>query len=302
MINQSESPVISRWASKVVCETQMSMEYDRVMPLFEDESILLAQRLSAAHRHRVLDLGTGSGILSIAAALHGAQVIGIDVNPKAIQYANLSAQQSEVADRCNFYEGDLYGPVEGEQFDLIVVNPPFVPIPFGYRMFLSADGGPDGLDIVRRVLEGIDAHLKPEGRLLMLTMALGNASEPLAYEHLRKAFSHRTVRITTTHIYEKVWISAEPFFRLFESVLTYERWRDFLADRDLTHLYYMLHDVRPHHAFEHVEQSNDVPLKTEDLSGSWAGRLNRFRIWFKMKEAPGKENGCLATAGPVSNC
>jgi HemK-related putative methylase len=268
---------------RITCDCTLSHAYDRVMPVFDDESLFLGQRVQWRTTRRTLDIGTGSGIQALLSVSRSGLVVGVDVNPKAVRYARASAVLSELDEVCRFLEGDLYDPVQNEVFDCVIVNPPFVPIPPGYQMFLSADGGPDGLDVVRRVLEGLDAHLTKGGRFLLLTMSLGDECEPLVFRYLRPVFQGRKARIQTTHIYEKRCIEAEAFFRLFESVPTYSQWRRFLEKERLTHLYYMLHEVEPNGRFEHVEVQNTIPFAQTEFSGSWAARLNRFRRWFEAK-------------------
>lgn len=273
---------------RIVCDGPLCEAYDRVMPVFEDESSFLAKRVCKVRSASVLDLGTGSGVLAVAATVESKCVIGTDINPKAVAYARQTIVLNRHQENCSFLLGDLYLPVRGHRFDCVVVNPPFVPIPAGYKMFLSADGGLDGLAVVRRVLEGLDVHLTRDGRFLLLTMALGDEHEPLVYRYLRPLFQKREARIQTTHIYEKRCIEAEAFFNLFQSVPTYSEWRRFLEKRRLTHLYYMLHEVEPNGRFEHVEVHNTIPFEQTEFSGSWAARLNRFRRWF---EAKAKNNG-----------
>ncbi len=268
----------------IVCDSPVDREYDRVMPLFEDESLFVCANTPSARPERVLDIGTGSGILAICALGKGAgEAIGVDLNPKAIRYAQLSAEANRLRQQCQFLVGNLYGPVEGEQFDLVLANPPFVPLPVGFQMFLSADGGPDGIAVVRGILEGINNHLREDGQFLLLTMSLGDEREPLVFRYLRPVFQKRKARIQTTHIYEKRCIEAEPYFTLFQTVPTYSEWRQFLEKERLTHLYYMLHVVEPNSHFEHVEVQNTIPFTQTEFSGSWAARLNRFQRWFEAK-------------------
>ena len=261
----------------------LDSSYDRVMPVFDDESVYVANRTAELGSGNVLDIGTGSGILAIAAAKRGCSVVGTDINDLAIQYATESAELSRVRERCQFLPGDMYEPVIGRFFDTIIANPPFVPLPYGFRFYRSADGGPDGLGIVRGVLEGTANHLSKHGTLFLLTMSLGNDQEPLVYRYLRDTFRHREKRIATTHIYETRNIDAEPFFSLFASVPAYTEWRRFLEKGKLTHLYYMFHKIQPNSRFEHVEEQNTIPLEQTGLSGSWTARVNRFRAWFTKK-------------------
>jgi release factor glutamine methyltransferase len=124
----------------------------------------------------VLDLGTGSGALAITIALGrpGAAVTAVDVSPEALEVAraNAAALGAEVT----FLAGDLYQPLApGSRFDVIVANPPYLPtgelggLPREVlrEPRLALDGGPDGLDLLRRVVAGAPARLTRGGRLLL---------------------------------------------------------------------------------------------------------------------------------------
>lgn len=73
---------------------------------------------------RTLDVGTGCGVHALLAAEHSGHVVATDVNPRALAYGELSARLSGV-DNVEFREGSFFDPVAGEQFDLVVCNPPF---------------------------------------------------------------------------------------------------------------------------------------------------------------------------------
>ena len=74
---------------------------------------------------RVLDVGTGTGVAAIQAAVAGAQVTAVDVNPEAVRCARINALLNHVDDRIDVRHGDLFEPVAGERFDVVVCNPPF---------------------------------------------------------------------------------------------------------------------------------------------------------------------------------
>ncbi|MEM7811476.1 MAG: peptide chain release factor N(5)-glutamine methyltransferase [Planctomycetota bacterium] len=128
---------------------------------------------------RVLDLCTGSGCVAvaIAAALPRAEVIATDVSDAALAVASQNAETLGVADRVEFREGDLFGPVADEPpFDVIVSNPPYVPD--GDWAGLAPDvreheprsaltAGADGLDLVRRIAGDVAGRLVAGGRLLV---------------------------------------------------------------------------------------------------------------------------------------
>lgn len=96
-------------------------------PAIYRTSALLMQAIDAHVRAgmRVLDLGTGTGVGAIRAALCGARVTAVDINPEAVRCARINALLNRVDDRVAVRHGDLFVPVAGERFDLLVCNPPF---------------------------------------------------------------------------------------------------------------------------------------------------------------------------------
>ncbi len=124
----------------------------------------------------VVDLGTGSGCLAILAAraFRHAEIDAVDVSAGALELAALNVAEHGLGDRVSLLAGDLFGPVAGRRYDLIIANPPYVgeaamgqlPREFRHEPALALAGGPDGLDIVRRILAGARAHLQPGGGLL----------------------------------------------------------------------------------------------------------------------------------------
>ncbi len=122
-----------------------------------------ARRIAARVRpgERLLDLGAGSGVVSVLARGAGANPVAVDIDPRACR----AATRNGVA---NVRLGDLYDPVRGERFDHVCMNPPYwrgpsLPLPFVRAML----GGRD-LEIVRRFLDGAPAALAPGGHAWMV--------------------------------------------------------------------------------------------------------------------------------------
>jgi methylase of polypeptide subunit release factors len=139
---------------------------DSVMYLGGDSYALAYLAPEPPKGGRVLDLCTGSGVHAILAAARGAgRALGVDVSPRAIAFARFNAALNGVAARCEFRRGDLFGPVpEGERWDLILANPPFVPsLASGRRRVLFRDAGPRGEDVLRRIVEALPARLAHNG-------------------------------------------------------------------------------------------------------------------------------------------
>ena len=149
-------------------------ETDVMMP--KRGSILLARHMGVRPPDVVMDLGTGVGFLGILAARTARQVVATDVVPAGVECARANAVLNNVVHKMDFRHGDLYGPVSGMTFDLILANPPQMPTPPGRDdlkdpRLLADDGGPDGWNTLDRVIRGAPEHLGPRGRLLFTCFA-----------------------------------------------------------------------------------------------------------------------------------
>jgi ribosomal protein L3 glutamine methyltransferase len=124
----------------------------------------------------VLDLCTGSGCLAILAAqaFPQAQIDAVDISKDALNVAARNVADYGLEDRLTLHRGDLFKPLGDRRYDLIISNPPYVdaqgmadlPRECRAEPKLAFDGGADGIDIVRRILEQAKSHLTPQGGLL----------------------------------------------------------------------------------------------------------------------------------------
>jgi ribosomal protein L3 glutamine methyltransferase len=124
----------------------------------------------------VLDLCTGSACLAILASRNfpNAAIDAVDISTDALEVAARNVSDYGLQDRLTLYRGDLFEPLGGKRYDLIISNPPYVdaegmaglPRECRAEPKLAFDGGADGIDIVRRILDEAAAHLTPQGGLL----------------------------------------------------------------------------------------------------------------------------------------
>lgn len=142
-----------------------------------DTEILVENVLNNVDRDKeieIVDIGTGSGaiILSLLVNLPKAQGKTVDISSKAIEVAKENAVNLQVNDRCEFFVGDLFAPLNGSKFDLIVSNPPYIPQKDivtleddvkEYEPVSALTDGGDGLSYYRRLLSEGKAYIKENG-------------------------------------------------------------------------------------------------------------------------------------------
>ncbi|MDX2078424.1 MAG: HemK2/MTQ2 family protein methyltransferase [bacterium] len=117
---------------------------------------------------RVLDMGTGSGFGAVACAKIASSVVAVDINPHAVKCATINAMINDVT--VTVHEGDLFAPVDGQHFDLILFNPPF----FDGEPKTPLDRAWRSTDVIPRFVHGLQAHLSPEGCALVVLSSKGN--------------------------------------------------------------------------------------------------------------------------------
>jgi HemK-related putative methylase len=125
---------------------------------------------------RALDLGTGSGVGAVFAARRGYRVVAVDVNPEAVRCVRLNALLNGLDGRIEARQGDLFAPVAGETFDLILFNPPF----FRGAPRNALDHAWRGTDVLERFAAGLPGALAPGGTALLLLSTDGDGDALLA--------------------------------------------------------------------------------------------------------------------------
>lgn len=140
--------------------------------------------------HDALDLCTGGGCIAIAMGHYNPSwnVDAVDLSPEALALARENVERLD-ARNVTLHHGDLYGPLTGRHYDLIVTNPPYVnsmsmaklPAEYKAEPQMALAGGDDGMDLVRRILAGAKERLTPDG---VLVVEIGNE-----FAHAEAAFA-----------------------------------------------------------------------------------------------------------------
>jgi release factor glutamine methyltransferase len=148
-----------------------------------EDSFLFAANLIVKEGEKVLDMGTGCGILSIIAARKASEVVAVDINPYAVKCAMENAKLNGVAEKISFIQGDLFTPLKPtENFDLILFNAPYLPIEHGENgcwLERAWAGGAAGREVIDRFIHEAPKHLKPNGLILLMQSTLSGVEETL---------------------------------------------------------------------------------------------------------------------------
>ena len=146
---------------------------------------------------KIADVGTGSGAIAVNLAIHlpAARIYAVDVSEAALDVAAWNVRAHSVSDRVRLGHGDLLTPIP-EPVDVMVANLPYIPTERLRELQpevqaepeVALDGGPDGLDLVRRMLDQAPGKLNSPGVILLeLDPEQFSAAESIALEHFPDA-------------------------------------------------------------------------------------------------------------------
>jgi release factor glutamine methyltransferase len=154
---------------------------DRVL-IPRPETELLVTRsielLAGSSTPKFCEIGAGSGCICIS-ILHNvpsATALGVDISADALEIARINAERNGVTERLTLRESDLFSSFADEHFDLIVSNPPYVPLTDleelqpevrDHEPHTALFGGPDGLTIIKRIVDEAPRFMRMEGHLLL---------------------------------------------------------------------------------------------------------------------------------------
>ncbi len=169
-----------------------------------EDSYLFAENLVVSAGERVLDLGTGCGILGVLAAKKAGEVVAVDVNPYAVRCAKQNAVANGEASKMSFVQADLFTSFRNTGvFDLILFNAPYLPAENAETdswLGRAWAGGPSGRQVIDKFISEAPSHLKRTGRVLLMQSSLAGTEETLK-------------RFAQNHMNPKVMASlALPFF------------------------------------------------------------------------------------------
>lgn len=186
-----EGRLLSRVNDVVVLTDEVDYPgVDQVFPMYPEQPFFLDELVREDIKDaQVLEIGMGSGVLSIGALKAGAkQVTALEINPRAKVFAGFNAVLNGVSDGLRIVDGNtehLWAPVAGKAFDYVMSNPPFMPSPPETEHYYhSGGGGILGMDFLENIFHELDEHLVPGGRAQIVTCAPGDDALPTALMEL----------------------------------------------------------------------------------------------------------------------
>ena len=179
------------------------------LPFFVDERVLIPRSpfaelianqfspwIDARRVTRILDLGTGSGCIALAAAkaFPRARVDAVDIDKGALEVAAINRRRLRLTRRVRLIESDHFAALSAESYDIIASNPPYVgrremrglPREYRHEPRLALESGREGLDSVRVILDHAARHLRPRG---LLVVEVGNTERALRRNFPRMPFT-----------------------------------------------------------------------------------------------------------------
>jgi release factor glutamine methyltransferase len=182
-----------------------AVDHRVLIPEQDTENLIEEIMKETCDGDRILDLCTGSGciLLSLLHYSNGSTGVGTDLSRDALDVAQKNAERLSLQDRCEWREGDLFEAVrEGEKFDLIVSNPPYIrsavigglaPEVQAHEPMMALDGGEDGLTFYKRIIPEACQYLVTGG-MLYLEIGYDQAQEVTALMEEAGYYEVRTIR------------------------------------------------------------------------------------------------------------
>jgi release factor glutamine methyltransferase len=191
--------------SEVDRDLEMKLDLDIMIEECEDvyppreDTYLLIECIEPGTGQRVLEIGCGSGLVSLHCAKVGAMVVAVDINEKAIDCTRANLHRNHL--QAQLYRSDLFSNVEG-RFDLIIFNPPYL-VGEGVRdLERSWAGGKDGVEILGHFLREAPEHLIPGGHIIVL---LSSMMREVPLTRALSAFARR--RLGSKRLFfEELWV------------------------------------------------------------------------------------------------
>ncbi|MEF8847770.1 MAG: HemK2/MTQ2 family protein methyltransferase [Candidatus Thermoplasmatota archaeon] len=181
-----------------------------------EDTFQLLESIEIEKNDRILEIGTGTGIIALKCATKKTNIIATDINPKAIKIAKKNYKQNKenLKGKIEFIKTNLFKDIDKEKkFDKIIFNPPYVSIKNEKIRIKekwlnqATDGGPDGLKTLKKFIKKLPLYLKkPDGKAFFITSSSSNLTKVKKYincSHLKsKILSEKKHESETLYVYQ----------------------------------------------------------------------------------------------------
>ncbi len=155
----------------IIDSLRLSEDKEVYPPL--DDSVILAKAVEVHAFGSVLDMGTGTGVQGIVAALKGCDVTFADISAKALEIAEKNAKANGVNGK--FVKTNLFSKLKGRKFNTIIFNPPYLPSELGAEEILALHGGgKQGREVIDRFLSQYRNFIAKDHTVLLVESSLNN--------------------------------------------------------------------------------------------------------------------------------
>ncbi len=135
-----------------------------------DDSYLILDLIEVTGQEKVLEIGCGSGIISLHCGAEGCYVLAVDKDERALENTRTNAKQNDI--EIEIRRSDLFSKVDLERWDVIIFNPPYLPLEKGLPRDERWDGGERGDEVIERFLKSSKKYLAEEGNIYLCFSSL----------------------------------------------------------------------------------------------------------------------------------
>ncbi|MBU0573394.1 MAG: methyltransferase [Candidatus Margulisbacteria bacterium] len=242
-------------------------------------SAIPKQKLNKLKTSRILDICTGSGIQSLLLSKYCNSTLGIDINPRALNFARFNALLNGKKN-VKFVLGDLFNAANRERFDLIVANPPFVPAVEAPLLYACVkDLGPN--KALEDVIKGVPLHLQEGGEAFIVSFILGSGSVPFGKKIRQLPVDIFELQLAEWDIYNYTRSRIFPQRKSFNFGACYQkagRLMDYFNKHRINSIRYSIFHVRRARKFFYCRET-----LSRKLTGPSAKIANRIAGRFRQK-------------------
>ena len=254
------------------------------------DSMRLMQMVTHRKYKSVLDLCAGSGIQGMALKNVAKKIYAVEINHNTLVAIRLNQMLNNISEEqyC-VLEGDIYSPVDvKEQFECILSNPPYVPVPENMELPICGAGGEDGLKFANKIIDGYKKFLQKNGYAYMVLECIGNEKHPYVLDYMKNELKQGCINVS---LINKMPIEAQIDFSVSMAVSYYDQpqkadyyrkiWEDIFRKHKATAMYSAV--------IEYIKTDEPLQINIVHNYNQWAPTSH-----FRVREDAILEEECIA--------